>query len=170
MTWTSSWSRECGELARQLDQAGYAFDYISDDQIGKTRTAGGALVTPGNAYDVLVVPRADRMPLATLRKLAELARDGATIIFDGLPSDVPGYGNLARRRSEFRAVLDGWKFSADPVDGVERVASGRGKVLRGDVLAALKSIGTAREAFADTPIDFIRRARLPRDTTTFSRT
>ena len=146
-----------GELARQLDQAGYAFDYISDDQIGKTRTAGGALITPGNAYDLLVVPRADRMPLATLRKLAELARGGATIVFDALPSDVPGYGSLEQRRSEFRAVRDAWRFSAGPVNGVERAASGGGEVLRGDVLAALASTGTAREAFADTPIDFIRR-------------
>ena len=146
-----------GELARALDTAGYAFDYISDDQIAQTRTAGGALVTPGNAYDVIVVPRADRMPLATLRKLAELARDGATIVFDGLPGDVPGYGSLAQRRSAFRAVLDGWTFSPGPAAGVERAASGSGAVLRGDVLAALGSIGTAREAFSDTPIDFIRR-------------
>ena len=157
MTWTSSWTRDAARSHAQLDEAGYAFDYISDDQIAKTRTAGGALVTPGNTYDVLVVPRADRMPLATLRKLAELARDGATIVFDGLPSDVPGYGNLAQRRSEFRAVLDGWRFSAGPVAAVERAASGSGRLLRGDVLAALESIGTVREAFADTPIDFIRR-------------
>jgi hypothetical protein len=40
---------------------------------------------------------------------------------------------------------------------VERAASGSGEVLRGDVLAALQSHGTVREAFADTPIDFIRR-------------
>ena len=147
----------CGELARALDEAGYAFDYISDDQIAKTRTAGGALLTPGNAYDVLVVPRADRMPPATLRKLAELARGGATIVFDGLPADVPGYGTLAQRRREFRDVLDGWTFSAGPVTGVERAASGSGQIVRGDILAALESIGTVREAFAATPIDFIRR-------------
>jgi hypothetical protein len=54
-------------------------------------------------FTVLVVPRADRMPLATLRELVELARGGATIVFDGLPSDVPGYGSLAQRRREFLA-------------------------------------------------------------------
>jgi len=147
----------CGALARALDEAGYAFDYISDAQIAKTKAAGGALITPGNTYDVLVVPRADRMPLATLRKLAELARGGATIVFDGLPVDVPGYGTLAQRRTDFHAVLGGWTFSAGPVAGVERAASGSGQVLRGDVLAALKAIGTVREAFADTPLDFVRR-------------
>jgi hypothetical protein len=147
----------CGALARALDEAGYAFDYISDDQIANTKTTGGTLVTPGNTYDVLVVPRADRMPLHTLRQLAELARGGATIVFEGLPSDVPGYGNLAQRRKEFQSVLGGWTFSAGPVAGVERAASGSGRVLRGNVLAALGATGTVREAFADTPIDFIRR-------------
>jgi hypothetical protein len=77
------------------------------------------------------------MPLATLRKLVELKEGGARIIFDELPSDVPGYGNLAQRRAEFRALLDGLK--------------------REDVLATLAASGTAREAFAQTPINFIRR-------------
>jgi len=146
----------CGELARELDDAGYAFDYISDHQIGLTKSENGALVTPGNAYDVIVVPRAERMPLATLQKLAELARDGATIIFDDLPADVPGFGNLEQRRGEFRALLDGLQFSG-AADGVQRFESGGGSMLRGNVLAALGSIGTAREGFSETPIDFIRR-------------
>ena len=146
-----------GALARELDEAGFAFDYISDDQIARMKTTGRALVTPGNTYDVLVVPRADRMPLPTLRKLDELARGGATIVFDGLPSDVPGYGNLAQRRKEFRSVLDGWTFTAGPAAAVERAASGSGSVLRGNVLAALGATSTIREAFAGTPIDFIRR-------------
>jgi hypothetical protein len=146
----------CGALARALDEAGYAFDYISDDQLANTKAAGGALATPGNTYDVLVVPRADRMPLTTLRTLTELARSGATIVFEGLPADVPGLGNLAQRRREFRTLLDGWTFSPGPVAGVER-ASGNGRVWRGNVLAAVKASGTVREALADTPIDFVRR-------------
>jgi hypothetical protein len=146
-----------GALARALDEAGYTFDYISDDQIARTRSAGRTLETPGNTYDVLVVPRADRMPLPTLRKLDELARGGATIVFDGLPSDVPGYGNLAQRRKEFQAVLGGWKFSTGSAAGVERADAGSGLVLRGNVLAALETTGTVREALADTPVDFIRR-------------
>jgi len=158
----------CGALATALDQAGYPFDYISDDQIASTKTADGALVTPGNRYDVLVVPAADRMPLATLRKLAELARSGATIVFDRLPADVPGFGTLTERRTAFQQLLAGWTFSAGPAGGVERAATGppppsglrrasSGQVLRGNVLAALASIGTVRETLADTPVDFIRR-------------
>jgi hypothetical protein len=146
-----------GILARALDEAGYAFDYISDDQIADTTTVGGALVTPGNRYEVIVVPQADRMPLETIRKLAELARGGATIVFEALPADVPGFGTLAERRKAFLQVRDGWNFSAGPVSGVERAASGSGRVLRGNVIAALGEIGTIREPLADTPVDFIRR-------------
>ena len=147
----------CGVLARALQESGYAFDYISDDQIARTTTAAGVLVTPGSTYDVLVVPQADRIPVATVRKLAELARGGATIIFEGLPSDVPGFGNLVQRRKEFQDVLAGWMFSPGPAAGVESAASGSGRVLRGNVLGALATTGTVREAFAGTPIDFIRR-------------
>src|SRR5690606_23999459 len=92
-----------GELARTLDGAGYAFDYVSDAQIARTSAANGALVTPGNRYDVLVVPHAERMPLATLRNLLALAEGGATIVFDALPDDVPGLGRLDERRAELRA-------------------------------------------------------------------
>ncbi len=130
-----------GALARALDEAGYAFDYISDAQIAATTAVDGALVTPGSAYDVLVVPAADRMPLATLRALAGLARAGASVVFEGLPEDVPGYGGLADRRREFQEVLAG-------------LPSG---LVQGDVLAALTWNGTVREELAETPVDFIRR-------------
>jgi hypothetical protein len=150
-------SSRCGALARALDEAGYLFDYISDDQIAQTRVADRLLQTPGSTYDVLVVPRTDHMPLATIRKLADLVRDGATVVFEALPMDVPGYGNLAQRRLDLQSVLTTWTFATRPVAGVERASSGRGAVLRGDVLAALKASGTVREIIADTPIDCIRR-------------
>jgi hypothetical protein len=147
----------CGAVARALDSAGYLFDYISDDQITQTHVVGGALKTPGSTYDVLVVPRAGHMPVATLRTIAELARGGATIVFESLPQDVPGYGSLEQRRRDLRALLDTWTFAADSSDGIERASSGAGRILRGDVLAALRASGTVREAVADTPIDAIRR-------------
>lgn len=146
----------CGALARVLDDAGYLFDYVSDDQLAETSVADGALQTPGSRYDVLVVPVTQHMPLPTLQKMNALAREGATIVFEALPADVPGYGNLAERRRTFHALLDAWTFSADG-PGVERAPAGRGAVLRGDVRAALRSSATLRESLADTPIDFIRR-------------
>lgn len=146
-----------GELARELDDDGYAFDYISDEQLALTTISDGRLVTPGSDYDVIVVPAADHMPLETLQALIGLAESGASIVFDGLPADVPGFGNLDQRRSEFQSLLDQLELAAPAAVAGSRQALGSGAVFRGDVLAALESIGTTREGFALTPVDFIRR-------------
>jgi hypothetical protein len=97
------------------------------------------------------------MPLPTIRQIAELARGGATVVFEALPADVPGYGTLDERRRGLQSVLAAWTFAPGPVAGVERAAAGSGSVLRGDVLGALGAAGTLREPLAGTPVDFIRR-------------
>jgi hypothetical protein len=129
-----------GRLAQKLLDGGYGFDYISDAQLQQTRADGGRLVTPGNRYRVLLVPATRRMPVATLQRLAQLSRDGAKVIFESLPEDVPGYGRLEARRAEFasaRAPL--------------------AALVHADLPAALPALGLAREAMADTGVSFIRR-------------
>lgn len=140
-----SWLTEqpVGKLARQMMDRGYAFDYISDAQLQQTRVEKGTLVTPGSRYQVIVVPATRRMPVPTLQRLAELARGGATVIFERLPEDVPGYGRLETRRAEFKQALG----------RLERKAA-----VAPDVLAALGKHGVRREAIAETGISVIRRA------------
>lgn len=131
-----------GAVARKLMERGYTFDYLSDAQLLGTRAEGTALVTPGRTrYRVLVVPAVRRMPVATLQKLADLARAGATVVFEKLPEDVPGYGRLEARRAEFKAALA----------RLDRAA------VKPDILAAVAP-HARREAVADHGISFIRRA------------
>jgi hypothetical protein len=132
-----------GKLARALMAQGYSFDYISDLQLGQTRGTPAGLDTPGGRYRVLVVPTTRRMPVATLQRLAQLAADGATVIFESLPQDVPGYGRLAARRADFKQALG---------------QLGNQVTVQADVLAALAARGVPREAIAGTGIGFIRRA------------
>jgi len=43
------------------------------------------------------------MPLASLEKLINLAREGATILFvNNLPADVPGLADLKEKRAKFK--------------------------------------------------------------------
>jgi hypothetical protein len=134
-----------GKIARTLMDRGYSFDYISDSFLEQTRVEGGELVTPGARYRVLVVPATRRMPVATMKKLADIAHAGANVVFEKLPEDVPGYGRLEARRAEFKAAL-------------ARLGS-RG-VINADIPTA---IGTQarREALADHGISFIRRSEGP---------
>jgi hypothetical protein len=134
-------AKPTGLLAQKLLNAGYGFDYISDAQLQLTKADAGRLVTPGSRYKVLLVPATRRMPVATLQRLAQLARDGAKVIFEALPEDVPGLGHLEARRAEF-----------------QKARTGLDALVQADPTAALPALGVAREAIADTGTSFIRRA------------
>jgi len=132
-----------GKIARTLGDRGYAFDYVSDEQLAATRVENGRLATPGARYRVLLVPAARRMPASTLRQIANLAQAGATVIFERWPEDVPGLGRLVERRAELAAARD-----AATKAGVTAVS---------DVVAALTPVAR-REALADAGLNFIRRS------------
>ena len=89
--------------------AGYDCDYISDRFVeslavepdGRLRSEGGTL------YRGLVVPNVKLMQPAIVDRLAELAGQGANIIFvGGFPSDVPGHSRLDERRGQLAGALD----------------------------------------------------------------
>lgn len=131
-----------GRLAQKLINTGYSFDYISDAQLLLTKAEAGHLVTPGARYKVLLVPATRRMPVATLQRLAQLSRDGAKVIFESLPEDVPGLSRLEARRAELAAVKA--TFTANLIEA--------------DATRTLPLLQVAREAVAETGISFIRRA------------
>jgi hypothetical protein len=129
-----------GRLAQKLLNTGYGFDYISDAQLQLTQIKGREFATPGARYKVLFVPATRRMPVATLRKLAEFSLHGMPVVFTALPEDVPGLGRLAERRAEFAQLL-------------RTIAP----LVQLDPLATLPALGIAREPLADTGVSFIRR-------------
>ena len=69
------------QLAEVLIDKGYAIDYISDKQILDSRFEGAKILTSGSSYKTIVVPACQYVPMETLTKLAELAEEGASIIF-----------------------------------------------------------------------------------------
>jgi hypothetical protein len=130
--------------AMTLWERGYGFDMVSDQLLAGAESSGRSVTLGGNAYRAVVVPQCRVMPQATLRKLAELARAGATVIVLGdLPSDVPGFASLLKE------VLD--------VTGPGGRA-GRSQFLVGDDLdALLRRAGVPRELAADAGLRFVRR-------------
>ena len=144
-----------GLLARTLLARGYGFDFISDAQLALTRVVDYHLQTPGARYKVLVVPMAHRMPAATLEQIVKLAEAGAPVIFEALPEDVPGYGQLEGRRARFKAALG--RVPLPNASAREEAQVGLGRVMRGDVLLALGRLPVAREAVVDTGAGYIRR-------------
>jgi hypothetical protein len=157
-----SWMNDtaCGALARTLVSRGYQFDYISDSQLDQTRVDRGSLTTQGGqAYRTVLVPQTGHMPLNTLEDLLGLASDGGTVIFiDALPADVPGYGDLEERRSEFKSAIASLEFSAPGTDSVRTAVVGKGRVLLADSSVDFTAFaGAVREPAADTGLGVLRR-------------
>jgi len=109
----------------------------------------GHLVTPaGGRYRALVIPRARRIALSTLKHVQALAQQRGhsmespeQIVFEELPDDVPGFGQLEARRRQFQ----------QPV-------SGGGTVSR-DVISWLDRNVSAGEPASRVPLAWQRRAR-----------
>ena len=143
-----------GEIAAQLWQRGYGFDFVSDCQLAAT-TVNHGIALADSRYQVIIVPPCETIPETTLARLLSLAEAGATIIFaDHLPKDVPGLGKLVERRETFRQQLARLVFANDPV---EVAKLGKGKVLLGSADAALNEAEVLRETMTDSGLLFIRR-------------
>ncbi|KUG09151.1 glycosyl hydrolase [Solirubrum puertoriconensis] len=147
-----------GATGRTLLERGYGFDFISDKQLLQVKGAGKALQTGGAAYQTVVVPNAQVMPLATLEQLLKLAQGGATIIFQNqLPTDVNGLGNLGARRAAFKKLLGQVKLGAAQGE-VQKASVGKGTVLVGtDVDQLLAAANVKRENMVDSGLEFVRR-------------
>ena len=146
--------------ARQLMKRGYAVDFVSDNLLKQTKLAGGQLqVSPqGASYRTLVVPRTDYMPVETFTNIVQLARQGATVVFQAMPKDVPGYHDLAVRRQQLSTLMAELKFAPTGA-GVQAATVGQGRILLADdVQQALDNEKISRETLADTGLKFIRRA------------
>ena len=94
-----------GNLAQRLWDNGYTFDYISDRMIAGLDMEGKTLVSGKARYKVIVVPAIERIPLETLTRLRDLARKGATIIFEkDIPADVPGLFDFEKKKTLVAAI------------------------------------------------------------------
>ena len=133
------------ELGLRLWRRGYAWDAVSEARLADARVDGGRLRLGNGAYRAVVVPRTRLLSPAAARRLAALARDGASVVFvGGLPGDVPGFGALETRRQELRAALAGLEAS--------------GRVLQGDdAEPLLVRLGVPREAMTDAGLQYVRR-------------
>lgn len=162
-------SRSIGKTAEQLWQRGFVFDYASDRQLVAAKNSGNRIKVPGGNYRTVLIPACDVMPLATMEKLVALAKAGATIIFaDQLPNDVPGLGGLEKRRSGLKKLLAEisarsrhGKIQSAPTEkrDLTEATFGKGRILIGNLEAALTAAGIARESMVDHEgLFYIRRS------------
>ncbi|WEK20169.1 MAG: glycosyl hydrolase [Candidatus Pedobacter colombiensis] len=148
------------KLSKKMAESGYSFDFASDRLLGQSVVQNGLVSTEPKAtpYKVLIIPECTLISLETINKAIQLANEGATVIFQQLPKDVPGLNKLEERRSELKAILAKLNFS-DAGNGVKQFKTGKGVVLlASDVEKALAYKAVHREELTDTGLQFIRRS------------
>lgn len=142
-----------------LQQQGFSLDFISDHMLQAAHTLKGQVsVTPaGAAYKVLLVPQAEHMPPATFRQLMRLATEGATVVIQQLPTDVPGFYQSEEKRTALASMEKGLSF-INKGNGISEYKTGKGRILlSANVAAALTYAGIQRESLTDSGLKFIRR-------------
>jgi hypothetical protein len=145
--------------AAQLWRAGHDFDFISDRLLQSVKVADGRLVAPGTSYQALVVSDCRLMPAETMARMVQFISDGATVIFNGkLPVDVPGLGNLDKRRDQFRTAMAKIDMARKNVNFLGVGTLGKGKVIfAGDVIKAMEAGGIRREMMTGLGLRYYRR-------------
>ena len=92
-------------IARTLE-AGYNIDFFDDDVLKTMGKVGpGALTLGANKYKAVILPNVERIPLATLRKLEEFAKQGGIVIATKrVPNLAPGFKVTDEERNEVRVI------------------------------------------------------------------
>ncbi|MDR1672253.1 MAG: glycosyl hydrolase family 2 [Bacteroidales bacterium] len=137
---------------------GFDTDYISDKYLNETSVHNGKIQTGSAAYKAIIIPSVKYIPVETLAKLVQLAKDGATVIFtDRVPQDVPGLFRFQERRTEQNALLE--EIAAPQTfKATETKAFGKGQLLFGnDCAALLRSVAKAEALSAQYGVQLLRR-------------
>lgn len=145
------YAKPVGPLARQLQQRGYCFDYISDRMLQETAVQDREIETSGKSrYRAIVVPSTKMISLETFEKLLYLAQEGASVIFQSnLPTDVPGSNNLQERRQRLQAKINEIPLQQNNTPEIRIASFGTGQILVGNVETALQQLKIRREALVD---------------------
>ena len=92
-------------LGQRLWDSGYTFDYVSDKMLNEINVDGSTLVSGVAHYKAILVPACEIIPLETLTRLLELAKNGALIIFENaIPYDVPGLFEVEKRKASLAEI------------------------------------------------------------------
>jgi hypothetical protein len=144
-------------VSKWMLENGYGFDFFSDRQLQKFKNAGSSTQTGGNNYQVILLPANKLISTESINKLVELAKNGAIVlVYKNLPADVPGMGDLDKRRKAFQNSIAQLSFKED--GRIKKANIGKGSFIVSDDLNALMDAAKVRkENVSDKGLSFIRR-------------
>jgi len=141
----------------KLMKKGYTIDFVSDALLDQLILKDNLIQAGGNKAKAILIPSSEYMPVKTLQKLQELARQGATVIFQEEPKQVPGFLQVTERQRQLESAWHSINFGSQS-KGIQSANLGKGKIILSQKFeAALEFAGIYRESLTDTGLKFIRR-------------
>lgn len=127
-----------------LQNAGYSLDFVSDKMLAEAHANNGlvSVAAKGAKHKILLVPACEKMPVATLQNIIRLAKEGALVVMEQFPKDVPGFNDPEKGRQELNALIAEIK---------------KEKIMVGDVISSLNHLKVLPEPMAKSQLKFIRR-------------
>jgi hypothetical protein len=147
------------EDLKKLGKMGYSLDMISDKMINEAKSENLKIQTGKEepSYQVLIIPELTYLPETTLDDILKLAQNGASVIFQNEPKDVPGNFEVEKRRNQLKSLWNQIPFQ-NQAENVKIANFGKGKiVLSSDVEKGLEYLDIQREKLTDTGLKFVRR-------------
>lgn len=142
----------------KLGKSGYSLDMVSDKMIGEAKLDNQNIQVSkeGGSYKVLIVPELNYLPESTLKNILNLAQNGASVIFQNEPKNIPGFFESEKRKNELQTL---WKSIAFQQNGnLKSAIFGKGKIiLSSDFEKGLEYLKIEREKLTDTGLKFVRR-------------
>ena len=160
---SSTLAEKVGGAVKALTDANYSLDFFDDQLLAlRGQVADGALAFGDVHYRAIVLPGVERIPLATLRKLAQFAAGGGVLVATGrLPDLAPGYRTPAADSQAVRDLIQRL-FQAPDAPGIfvadeNQLGPALAKRLPPDVAMspAEPEIGAVHRHTADSDIYFI---------------
>ncbi|VBB48020.1 conserved exported hypothetical protein [uncultured Paludibacter sp.] len=120
------------ETVDKIRETGRDADYISDKYILSSTVENGLIKTEGGTtYKALVLPSTRFLPVETLAKLYQLAKNGGKIIFvEQYPESVPGLKDLTKREKLARKWVK--KFPETDFTSSQIKKMGKGWIITGN--------------------------------------
>ncbi|MFA6057465.1 MAG: glycosyl hydrolase [Taibaiella sp.] len=143
---------------QQMQESGYAIDFVSDLMLSRAFYKDGTIgiTEQGGRNKILFVPKCSKMPAATLKHIKDLAEQGATILMEALPEDVPGYSELDEHRANLKSLIRDLLPENSARPAVKTIGKGR-IIFSGDINKGLELAGLQPESLVQTGLKFIRR-------------
>jgi hypothetical protein len=144
-------------VSKWMLEKGYGFDFCSDRQLQKFKNDGTSIQTGRNNYGVILLPANKLITNESFFKLLELAKNGATIlVYKNLPSDIPGWNDLEKRRKTFQNLLAQLPFTE--IGKIKKAVYGKGKfIISDDLNVLMNEAKLKKEDIAEKQLSFIRR-------------